>query len=1324
MASLNKCILSTGINADNARELRERTAAFINQGEDPVMAGQLAAEELFNEAQEQYNEVKAQLPAEFFQKEKKKKLGGIQFPKDGIGGGKTTISFTPNADLSTFIHETGHFIFEMYRDIASQPDANPKAIEEMEALRKWLGVESDDQIEVKHHGQIARGFEAYLREGKAPTQELQGMFSRMKGWLMHLYKSIKELDVELNDDVRRVFDRMLATDEAINEAEQQMNLKTGFSADSDLMTSAEYNAYSESIQQAHEEAQRDLEKKAIAEYERGQKEAYKEELRSLTAEIQRQLSELPSYQAKHYLMSGKQPNGDPLPEGMVAAKLSRNALNEMYPDGEMIKRLPVGKNSVIAKKGGSHPDDIAMLFGYESGDAMIRAIVESKSISVVAKAEAKARMKAKYGDMLNNPEQLAKEAIDSVYRDERANVMLVELKALEKRVGLDPTPMQVLRDSAKRIIGEKKVSEIKEYTYIREQTKYARLSYRLVAEGDYAAARDAKRKQLLNYYLFMEARKATKKIEKVQRHAARLNKKKQKTLRGEALVKIRELLARFDFRKSKKQAIGEDTVSLGEWIESETERLSAIMPNIPEWIKSERIQRHYKDLTLNQLLELDEVLKAIEHIAKRENQMYQARKGMTFEFEKRAILNEIYDVHPEVFNEDLKPKEYRKDTKPLLQDLNDKITSAFDAELIGIESIIDIISGGKGNQIFDSLFERMSESQDNQTALMRDMAEFIKPYIDAYSYAERVKFAVSSSRKLVESTGQYFTRDQRVAVALYAGSIEGRQRLNDGNGYTDQQINDIISSLDSRDMEFVKGFWRMSDALIWEKLKAVDERTKGIAPKKVEPLPYTTQHGEMPGGYVPLAYDGDLDIRIKSLQDDSAITDLRGGGVFGANTKQGASHERFENVNKPLNLSLAAISSKINETVHDVTHREAVLDTYRLLKDKEIGNAIKQIMGPKVYNAMLVKVRETAVRPTVPHGISENLLWYARKNMLVNMMGASFNTFMINVLGVFPAVARVGPVRFIRALGKMYGPGSIERHKWILEISQYMRERHNDIDRELNTEKNRFTGKGVLTPQMSFWFAGLALMDKAITRPLWMAAYDETMQNTNDPELSRQYADRVVRQSQGSGRPIDLPQIAGGVGAAGEFKRTMTMVYTFFNSQLVMLIRQKRLSELDWNDGKIAKASMGLALTYMYVVVIPSTLESIARGQCGDDPDAIDYLYCSGRSSVFYMANFFPLFRDIIPYTWKQFDPEVRSYGVRLSPIESGLESLARTPKSIADVIEGADTDSDIRNIFKGLGFALGLPGAQAYRSLEGFQALSDGKTVDPTVLLTGDRNK
>lgn len=134
-----------------------------------------------------------------------------------------TMTLFENADESTFIHESGHFYLEVMSDIAGQANPPAQVTADMAAVLDWLkvpgGMAAWKQMPMNaeppalckrpFHEQFARGMEAYLMTGKAPTPETEGLFARAAKFLANVYHSIKGLDVELTPKITSVFDRLV-----------------------------------------------------------------------------------------------------------------------------------------------------------------------------------------------------------------------------------------------------------------------------------------------------------------------------------------------------------------------------------------------------------------------------------------------------------------------------------------------------------------------------------------------------------------------------------------------------------------------------------------------------------------------------------------------------------------------------------------------------------------------------------------------------------------------------------------------------------------------------------------------------------------------------------------------------------------------------------------------------------------------------------------------------------------------------------------------------------------------------------------------------------
>lgn len=141
-----------------------------------------------------------------------RQLGNIRMQEGArgaitFGKNRTLIQLFQDANPSTLLHELGHLFL---RDMAKVSNASrrPMVKKDFDIIKQWLGSK-DGKFTEEQEEKFARGFEAYLREGKAPVQGLQAIFDRFKQWLSSIYKSAKDLNVDINDDVRAAFDRML-----------------------------------------------------------------------------------------------------------------------------------------------------------------------------------------------------------------------------------------------------------------------------------------------------------------------------------------------------------------------------------------------------------------------------------------------------------------------------------------------------------------------------------------------------------------------------------------------------------------------------------------------------------------------------------------------------------------------------------------------------------------------------------------------------------------------------------------------------------------------------------------------------------------------------------------------------------------------------------------------------------------------------------------------------------------------------------------------------------------------------------------------------------
>jgi hypothetical protein len=331
--------------------------------------------------------------------------GQIAFGND-ITQQASVISLLKNADLSTFIHESGHFFLEVQADLAKRiasriannedvTDGEKSILADFQTTLKWMGVTGNQDFGPMNqwammnadekrpfHEKFARGFEAYAFEGKAPSLELQSVFQTFRAWLVNVYRVIKDkligdtLNVQLNDEVRGVMDRMLATTEAIEEAEAARAMGPLFkTAEEGGMDLEAYKLYHDMGVQASQDAIQELQAKGLRDMQWLQN-ARSRQLKALqkqhdvlrkdiTMEIRKEVMAQPIYRAWTYL-TARAPSDMTPTEAQVernkeiadhkqkraeaeaaAAKVAREELYAANPD---VKGLQKGQLAAKNKK--------------------------------------------------------------------------------------------------------------------------------------------------------------------------------------------------------------------------------------------------------------------------------------------------------------------------------------------------------------------------------------------------------------------------------------------------------------------------------------------------------------------------------------------------------------------------------------------------------------------------------------------------------------------------------------------------------------------------------------------------------------------------------------------------------------------------------------------------------------------------------------------------------------------------------------------------------------------------------------------------------------
>lgn len=1314
-----------------------------------------------------------------------------------------TITIFKEADLSTFLHESGHFFLDMTQKIAAKGNVPEVIKQDMAGLTKWFASSNmndamstllrnatemeklakrnpdfqpvfenmrDAYEYATNHGgpeffknvaenffapsetipdrfmmhfqryfheQFARGFENYLFEGKAPSLELQPIFQRFRAWILSVYRTLKYLsgstvfDVQLSDEARGVFDRMLATSEQIQEAQAIQNYGTFFKNAQDAgMTAEQWTVYANGDDAATQEAISYLESKSLKdlqwysnakskELKRLQKENEAKRI-AVKKEVTEQVMSEPVNQARTFLKKGIDPVTGEKIEG--SHKLNIDVLRETYGDGQdaLWRRLDskFGKYGILSNEG-AHPDMVADMFGFSSGDELVRSLISAENPTEKISALTDLQMLERFGDITNEKE-LERTADQAIHNELRTRNIVTQHNALQKALGGRKISGEAAKQFAEITIARAKIRDLTPSRYSRAEARAAKASQEAFVKGNIEEAAVQKRNQLIQNNLTKSTYKAQEEVEKSLKYLKKFDKKTvQKNLRGTGLEQILNILERFDLRSSisLKELDKQDIVPLGKFIENQSEKLSAAVPELPEFILNDGYRVNYKNMAVEEMRGVVDSVKQLEKLARRENEQYLTIRQMSFDEEKSGVLAAIRAAHPKAFNDITgEPNEQVVNLVPKILDRITNIQESLDEELSSPEVVASRLEGGGYGAVHESLFSRMSNGSDYKGNKLSEIyIKHMKPLYDKYSVLEKIDF---SRKDIGGDIGIPITREKAVGVALLNGNKEGRARLAN-YGWAPAQIQSIVDLLEEKDVKLIEGMWGVYDDNLWPELKALNERTRGIAPPKVESAPFMTRFGEVKGGYHRLKYDANLDEKVKRIDEGAAVKELLGNTLgMSAKTKQGTSTERLENVALRPRLDLGVFAEAVNETVHDLAFREAVGDTMRMLNDKQIQRAIKESLGKGAYNALLFHVRNVASPPRNPSGFIEKTLSIARKNTVINLM-SGVRTALQNFTGILPAFTEVGAGNLIGSIFRFYSPKMLAVHEFAVTNSAFMRNRLDSFDRDLQNVTKKFTINGQIMPDTGAYLKLMGWIDKGVAIPVWTAAYSDGMKKfSNDKKQAIEYADHKVRVTQGSGRDVDLAQISA---SNNQLKKAVTMFYSYFNSQLNLLIKAGAIAKQDVRTKGAPVAVANFTARFMFIVVIPSILTTDFFSGGGDDERP---WYTRWLESVLsYGAGMLPIVRDLFPVALSLVDPNVKNYGYKLSPIESAVAGISKGAVAFKHIFEGEGDKRDTKNAIMGVGFAVGLPGKLVSDTVMGTDAFLSGE-ADPTAVLFGPPKK
>lgn len=1230
------------------------------------------------------------------------KRGYIEFGKDR----KFSIRLLEKANLSTFLHESGHLFLEIFGDLAEAAGAKDQIKKDYESLLSYLGVGSRSEIQREHHEKFARTFESYLREGRAPSSALRRAFAAFRAWLTWLYRTAKQLNVTLTPEVRGVLDRLVATDRAIEEAQQDADLEPLFlSAEEAGMAPEEFERYRDSAQAASQRAQETVQAQIVRAFYREREAQYEEERAAVRKAVEAEINLRPEYIALAALQRGTTPEGEPLP--VAHQKLSKTDIIDAMGE-PFLKRLP--KPYVYSLKGGMSLARAAQQFGYRSGSELALALANAKPKDTVIDAETDSRMRERHKDIYRDG-TIVDEARAALLNEHRESVMNLEMAALRKRANearatqniIDrerreqrrtrskgrealrqaAIPPEHARATADAFIRKRRINQVHPMTYLRLMREASRRAVLRAANGDYDAAAADKQTEIFNYHMFRASSAAMSEVDDALAYFARLSKTQKRAKIGKAgsdyLEQIDGLLGRFNLRPMTAGQL-DKKLALAEWIKrKEAAGASAGEEvSIDERIRNEAFKKHYSELSIDELIGLRDTIKQIDNMATLETNLTAAERKQTRDIAREELIAAaIANRHRE------KPLPYTVHGRKTIDSL-EALGRMMDSSLIKMEQLIDWLDNGDiagpwRTYLWEGAVRAQADEIDHSTRITARV-------IAAVNGVPKATRARMLDRVEVIGIERTLTRRDVIGVALNWGNASNRDKLLRGQQWTEEQVRRMLDVLTLEEWTFIQQVWDTLESL-WPEIATLQREVTGLPPDKVEAQPVQTRYGTFRGGYYPVMYDP-IASEQGALQLASTMGNLTEADYTRATTPKGHTKSRLQAFARPFNLDVDQLPFHVAGVIKDLTHRRWLIDANWLVNDSAIKQTLRDTLGPEyvpLFSEWTKQViNDRHFNSMASMNILRRFVEHFRYNTLIAAMGFKASTMLAQIAGLPNSIDVIGGHERdgLRWLGAGMGRALTaprETYRLITEKSGEMRHRFVTRDRDLRDKLRLLVGR-------DDWFArvqqlalyGITLADMVISIPTWWGGYAKALSQGYSDSEAVSSGDRAVRLSQGAGGAKDLSSIAANRDLLA---RSITMFYTPFSALY------SRLRDIGFQF-KSNHDVLEMAARIFGVWITAAIVGELLAGRGPDDDEAIP-------EWALKLILIYPLLS--VPVVRDGANAIISDYGYQFSPLAQAGKATAKALISAKNALteDEADIEKLAVDLYRASKYWLGLPTGQ-----------------------------
>lgn len=1249
-----------------------------------------------------------------------KTKGAITWDEEG----KAIISLFEGADMSTVIHEVvGHYFIENLMREGALPNATEQMKKDRQTMLDYAGVTKDwdslsQEEKTAAHERWAEAAETYMLEGKAPSKELQPVFNRFKKWLLAVYNAVfsdkrSKNAVPINDEVRQVFDRMLASEERISEMER---IDGYFSALPDVVLDALSEPRKQMLRnfaaKAHDKAVQLLTKESLVNFNQERKDRIQKYREDVEPQVKEAIAKQPLYMASEQIL-------DIASDLKTAKGVANRYLEGNFDESKMATF-----------------DMIAEANGFTSGDELAKTIMSEPSFNGAVNRHIDEMVQDAFPDIYKERGLAEEAARDAMYNDESGLLINTEAQLIEdKAQGLlkgqrDAETLRKLavarRQTAKiqaqmDLQNRVKLKEaLNTQKYITAERNAAAKAAVALENDDYSAAVRYKNVQAFNHACVVESVRLRNQYAKWQNYFRKQAKAKRETWGNERnFIQAAAIMERFGYKR-KDYSDFEKTETLSDYLNDMDDLYDNVA--VADWIMDEdvSITNPRERMTASQLEDVVNALKNIKAIAKQEMSINALQKGATyaeFKAEAQETLNKLKTIW--------KPQVGVAQQPTVMEKLK--------ASLRSTDNLFEMMDDWQYGFFSKHFGAAIREAADNET---RKVLEYEEKTAQAYRewLPDKAAEKAADYQKKYDELGTSVDKHVLVKMLINLGNESSARVLCSTRpvGFESSALwvdGDIVQTkinlldflgrnLTEADIKYAQAKIDIAE-MYWSEMEALETRRTGFSPKKVEasPVELTLSDGKtvvMRGGYFPLMRDGDTGSKHAGQEVISDTDPRQGRNIRTMSTRRGHLKERVK-AKYPVNLKRGAEFNVAMDAIHDLCFREVMGDFRKIMNDQEMYTLIKEKLGLADFSAF----KEYLERAANPQGTNSGSVGESWMGSVANWIRARTVNAAI-MLNLKTAVQNLGnPLLYGNAvdgfgysdvvaavsnysMNMQLAEGYKSAKEFVYSKAPWMKERSVLPDISLRDMKEMESLNPIEKKAVEFGTRLLVATDNLFAIPVWMQAYGKKIRAGAGEAEAVDFANTVIRRTLGSSRVTEVAPLLRG----GPMLKLFTTFQGFFNTQYNQWAREYNifLKEKD-----IMRLTSFVGAKFVMFAFINLMLS--AEDPFEEDKD--EYQKISKELLTYPMSLAGPV-GQVGNAIWSR-ALGMQTYGYRMTAVQGTIEQMERAAGKVQKVYQGkADYDELVEPTATFVGTALGVPAQLNKLFFNGYDILFNG--MEPEV--------